>query len=172
MAVIQGVRRPALPEAPDRYDQKTMQRTLRLIEQFMLEVHGRFQNDKPVTVEAWSGGAVTVVQDSSVASVSTIQTRARNGVYLIDGTLALSPGVGSQTATFTIAVDPDGASGYSTVATYTYRLKEPNVGTTFETFGFASTTLTKNGLVRVTGSAPLGDTDWSATFTPLRVRGM
>lgn len=174
MSSNQGVRRPTLPEVPPRYDARSFQRAFRLIEQFMLEVHGRFLNDQTVTVESWEGAAVAVIGDTvTPTSDSTVLTKAKNGIYFIDATLVVSAGASQETATFAVQVDPDGSSGFSTVATYTFPVSAATEGTSFVQLAFASATLQAGGEVRIAGSGTDVSTadDYTATLTPLRVRG-
>lgn len=166
----QGVRRPAMPDVPQRYDPQMMQRAFRLIEQFMLEVHGRFLNDQTVTVESWEGAALAVTNSATPSSDSTVLTKAKNGVYFIDATLAISAGAGQETATFVVSVDPTGSGSFASVATYAFPVSAATAGTTFVQLAFSSTTLKAGGEVRIAGSGT-GAADWTATLTPLRVRG-
>jgi len=166
----QGVRRPTLPAATDRYDRDVLQRAFRSIEQFMLEVHGRFLNDQTVTVESWEGAALAVTNLLTPSSDSTVLTLAKNGVYFIDATLLISAGAGQETATFVVSVDPTGGGSFATVATYSFPVSAATAGTQFVMLPFASTTLAAGGEIRVSGSGG-GAADWTATLTPIRVRG-
>lgn len=165
---VQGVRRPPLPEAPPRYDQQLMRRAFRLLEQFMLEVHGRFLNDATIVVEEWDGGILVVNDEDTPTSDHTLQTQAKTGIYIIDATLVSDPSTaGTQTATFTISV-----VGKGTMAVYSWPVPESGTGNIPVQLHFESQTLVPGDTVRITGSGTdslIGD--WSATLTPIRIRG-
>lgn len=165
---VQGVRRPSLPNPAQRYDERIMRRTIRLIEQFMLEVHGRFLNDQTVVVESWDGGALVVNDNDTPTSDHTLLTQSKNGVYVIDATLTADPSVaGTQTATFAISV-----VGKGTFATYAWPVPASGVGTIPVQLVFEAQTLVAGDTVRISGSGTdSGLDDWSATLTPARIRG-
>jgi len=171
MASTQGIRRQPLPVPPAKYTPEWGRRIVGQIESFMQEVSGRFQQDNPVTTETWEGGALIVSNALSPTSDSTILERARNGVFFIDATLSLSAGAGTETATFVVSVDPDGSGSFATAATYAYPVNANTEGVTFVMLAFSSSTAVKGGEVRISGSGG-GAGDWTATLTPLRVRGM
>ena len=171
MASTQGIRRQPLPVPPEKYTPEWGRRMVGQIESFMQEVSGRFQNDNPVTTEAWEGSAIVVDNLATPSTDSTILERARNGIFFIDAVLDISAGAGMELATFVVSVDPDGSGSFATAATYAYPVNASTEGVTFVMLAFTSSTAVQGGEVRISGSGA-GAADWTATLTPSRVRGM
>lgn len=171
MAGTEGVQNYPLPQPPQRYDEQWARRLVGQIDLFMQAVSGRFQNDNPVTTEAWEGGALIVSNALTPTSDSTILERARNGIFFIDAVLDISAGAGTELATFVVSVDPDGSGSFATAATYAYPVNASTEGVTFVMLAFTSSTAVQGGEVRISGSGA-GAGDWTATLTPSRVRGM
>lgn len=171
---VQGIRRPQLPAAPVRYSREEEQRFRGLLQTALLEIHGRFLNDETVVVETWDGGAITIDANATpdpVTTEHTLLTQSKSGVYLIDLTAAATPGVGQNTATINIQVDPDGASGYTTVTSYSWGLNSGTGPVTLPlTYTFTSQTLVAGGKVRIAGLGG-GAGAWTLVLTPHRIRG-
>lgn len=170
---VQGVRRPSLPVAPPRYDVNNESQLRALVQQFMLEVHGRFLNEQATRSEAWDGSALVIdfESGSAVQTDHEVFNTGKAGLYFIDTIITRVP---HSSATHSVIVriqqDPDGSSGFTTVDSYLWTLAPPaNVDTWPLTFVVQNTSLVTGGKLRIEGVAS-GSEGFSLTIVPKRVR--
>ena len=177
----EGVSVPALPFGPEPSDQ---QARTRMIQQALEEISARLQQlsggssgGGSFEPETWDGAAAvlgaTPVEAGPVTTDHTLAAVSANDLYVVDAVLDFeNVNTTQRTATIALQVDPDGVSGFSTIATYVWGPNPDAAADMVLPFQFvvAGQTMAVGGDIRFSVTLDFSSAV-ELTFTPQYVRG-